>query len=479
MNRLLRKTAAAVAIAGACVLGADTVLAVPAPTVSWQAEDYSGGDWDPSVGDAGMVWVKQGSSSTKESGTSNLLGVNDWVSSPNFLLQDPAPGNQKSFQDILGNAVTQANASWEFVIRPGDFVGKHSIFDTGGNGDGTALVLDGSTLEFRFQDANSATQRVTLDVSGLNANEFIHVVATVDVDTSAAGTGALYVNGALASGPTTSPGVINDWDGGDNAGLGVAGNNNIPDGNPFNGQAFTGDIAVVNFYGGEILTAQDASDAYAALGALPMVMDGELTNVLGDFVRGTDPDDFYGIVSQVSPTIQIGGTNVNAVDATLTEVGDYLLQSNAFAGIADDTVLATLDLTLPGAPAGSFNFFHFVEFRGTVEEEGGTLESDDAIRFEVYDPDTGTVFASQIISDDLDGTADFLIRVGALDRSVTNLQGRIVYAGGFETGTEDAEEYLITDFKLVGYYATAPEPATAALGLLTVAGLAMRRRRSA
>ena len=116
------------------------------------------------------------------------------------------------------------------------------------------FTIDGSTLDFRFQDANNDTQRVivAVDLSTIGtADEFYYVVGVADVDTAASGTGWLYVNGTLVDGPTTSSGTINDWDGSDLAELGKG--NNIPGANPFSPDAFTGDIAEFNYYGGELL----------------------------------------------------------------------------------------------------------------------------------------------------------------------------------------------------------------------------------
>ena len=143
-----------------------------------------------------------------ESGGSNFSNITSWVNSPGYNL---AANPNDSWQDGLGNPATQENVTWEIVFRPGDYDGTHTLFNTGGNGDGTAITLVGSTVEFRFQDANSDAQRVIVsaDLSALGpATDFYHVVGVCDVDTAGTGTGTLYVNGALADGPTTSAGTI-------------------------------------------------------------------------------------------------------------------------------------------------------------------------------------------------------------------------------------------------------------------------------
>ena len=169
-----------------------------------------------------------------------------------------------SWQDGLGNSVTQANVSWELVFRPGDYEGIHTLFNTGGNGDGTAFVLEGSVLDFRFQDANNDDQRViaATDLAEIGSeSDFYHVVGVCDIDSAGPGTAAIYVNGELRA-EVTSAGTINDWDGGDLAELGTG--NNIPGGNPFNPEEFTGDIALFNYYEGLLLSQQQVGTLFAA-----------------------------------------------------------------------------------------------------------------------------------------------------------------------------------------------------------------------
>ena len=226
------------------------------PDLSWNAAGLADGalpTWEPSINSTtnqGMVFTA-GVGGTVESGATNLDSVSRWVNSPGYNF---ASNPNDSWQDGLGNAATQEDVTWELVFRPGDFLGVHTLYNTGGNGDGTAIVLIDSILEFRFQDANNDDQRVVVatDLSAIGAEtDFYHVVCVCDVDTDVTGTGTLYVNGEVVDGPTTSVGTIIDWDGGDLAELGKG--NNIPGDNPFNPEAFDGDIAVFNYHAGTLL----------------------------------------------------------------------------------------------------------------------------------------------------------------------------------------------------------------------------------
>ncbi len=236
--------------------------------LGWTAKGVSDGalaTWSVSTNSTGVTPVNWGGGSggTKQSGATNFANVNDWVNSPAYALQ----GSGDSWQDVLTNAETQQDATWEIVLRPGDFTGNHMIFNTGGDGSGTGIVLTGSAIEFRFQNAANPDQRNfrTFDLSTVGeATDFFHIVGTADVAGQAEGIGELFVNGVSVDGPVTSAGTINDWDGGDPAGLGGF-NFNIPGADPFSADAFTGDIALFNYYSDQILTPELILENYNAL----------------------------------------------------------------------------------------------------------------------------------------------------------------------------------------------------------------------
>lgn len=244
-----------------------SVITELVPDLGWTASDLDDGEifeWVPKwnlTGNDGILW-EGGNGGTVESGASNFANVSKWVNTPGLdLTGNPAD----SWQDGLGDAVTKGNVSWEMVFRPGDFDGLYTLFNTGGNGDGTAFVLTDSELDFRFQDANNDDQRViaAVDLSQIGtAADFYHVVGVADIESDTTGTATIYVNGQLQGEAVTSFGDINDWDGGDLAELGKG--NNIPGGNPFSPDEFTGDIALFSYYQGVLLTAEQVTDLYQA-----------------------------------------------------------------------------------------------------------------------------------------------------------------------------------------------------------------------
>ena len=242
-----------------------TVLDGSLPDLGWSAADLPEGNliqWDPAInttGNNGIAFINA-TGGTVVSGASNFSGVSAWVNSPGYNLSS---NPLDSWQDGLGDVVTKENVTWEMVVRPGDFTGTHTLFNTGGNGAGTAIVLTGSTIDFRYQAANNDDQRIILasDLSELGtATDFFHIIATGQVGAGVPSVGSLYINGQLVEGPVTSAGVINDWDGGDLAELGKGGN--IPGSSPFPFEAFTGDIAVFNYYRDRILNESQISSKY-------------------------------------------------------------------------------------------------------------------------------------------------------------------------------------------------------------------------
>lgn len=248
------------------------LIAVPCASagtidLGWSAAGLSDGalaDWTPTTNTTGNdgILLTAGTGGVVQSGATNFGGISRWVNSPGFNMSS---NPNDSFHDGLGDAVTKQNASWEMVVRPGDYDGKHTLFNTGGNGSGLAVVLEGSLLDFRFQSANSDERRVIakadLAILGV-ATDFYHVVGVGDVESAETGSASIWVNGVQID-SVTSTGAILDWDGGDLAELGKGGN--IPGGNPFNPDAFSGDIATFNFYGGELLSGGEISAAFNAV----------------------------------------------------------------------------------------------------------------------------------------------------------------------------------------------------------------------
>lgn len=241
----------------------------PAPTMTWDAAADTDGDnlWPtleaPQI--SGIAW-DFGAPTAPVSGTSNFAAVTAWYNSPSATMEsfNDAPLSAAPF-----NQSTNQPVSFELVFRPVDLVGNHLLFETGGNGFGLGIVINGDTLFFRAQAANNDDQRIILShtFGAGEESEFHHIVGTLQVGDGGTNEGVLYVNGTEVD-RTGTIGTLNDWAGGDNSGLGVL------VGSTPTGQAdfvpFTGDVALLRYYARKILTVGEVQTLYADLNTVPV-----------------------------------------------------------------------------------------------------------------------------------------------------------------------------------------------------------------
>jgi len=285
-----------------------SLLAAPfafsqAPTLSWDASQNLDGDsqW-PAAEDPARSWTFA-SPATPVSGATEFPGAPVWFNSPSAVMAS-----------LDGAGGSNQNVSWELVFRPGDLTGNHILFETGGNGDGTAIVLQGADLEFRVQDAADDAQRIIAihTFSAGDEAKFHHLVATVTLGAPGANGVQLFVNAGEPSVVLGATGDLNDWAGGDAAGLGRV-NGGIPTGQT-GFDPFTGDIALLNYYQAAVLTQAQVQTKFddLSMGEVDSEPDGlpdfwelayfedldalpgedgdtdDLTN-LEEFENGTDP----------------------------------------------------------------------------------------------------------------------------------------------------------------------------------------------
>lgn len=155
------------------------------------------------------------------------------------------------FQSLPGDP-TRDSATFEIVFRMPDVVGRHVLFETGGNASGTAFLLDGDQLLFRAQTGGNV---VVLPFSGLDINVFHQFVATIDLSGDVA---TLYHNGELVAQESAT---LADWAGPNSSGLGrrmtgITGNGSFT--------AFNGAIAILRFYE-DALTAAEVQQNFDAI----------------------------------------------------------------------------------------------------------------------------------------------------------------------------------------------------------------------
>ena len=234
---------------------------VVAPTLNWDAaEDPSSQYWHSTVNeDSKRRW---------NFGAGN--GAADDASGSNFGAITKSYDEKATMKDFQTNGLspdpTKQDATFEFVVRPDDFSEKHSIFETGGGVDGTAIWLDGDQLKFRVQNLSAtgdpqATITTTLDTAGI----FYDILFTIGVSTDEI---RLYVNGSMMATSGFGGKDLKDWAGTDDSGLMRINNDQAGGDNGFS-DTVVGDIAIMRFYQNDILNQSEIDGNFAALQAIP------------------------------------------------------------------------------------------------------------------------------------------------------------------------------------------------------------------
>ncbi|MCP4471189.1 MAG: LamG domain-containing protein, partial [Gammaproteobacteria bacterium] len=171
-------------------------------------------------------------------------------------------GVTASLQNLGGNPTpSAADASLELWIRPADLNDIDVVFETGGSGDGTSIIINDTDTDGVYDDLqfivkdSGATVTLTADLSTLIADvtgEFIQVVGVYDKDYAGSTDRVrLYIDGTLID-ENQSFTTLNDWAGNDDTGLArVNGGINVG-----GATGFEGDIATLRFYGKAMTDAE-------------------------------------------------------------------------------------------------------------------------------------------------------------------------------------------------------------------------------
>ena len=227
--------------------GGDSWSSSPTNNFVWDFDGTGGsGSFSPSPVTSSLVGITQAYSfNVNASDSSGAVFSND-------------TGDDDSFQDMSGNP-TNNSASFELWVRANDTDDHDVLFEAGANVDGTSIRLNGTVIEFFVKDGGSnALLSFDLNSVGIDPTaEFFQITGVINTG----GNVELYINGALAAVDTS--GVIADWAGSNDAGLGAT-NSAINFGTP---TAFEGQIAIFNFYE-SALSSDDVLTNYQAISGL-------------------------------------------------------------------------------------------------------------------------------------------------------------------------------------------------------------------
>lgn len=212
-------------------------------------------NYDAALDTAGdAVWENEVSAIGSLTFLEDLSPVN--VSDPLFNVSKAyrfpkARATGSAFQALPGDP-TNGNASFEIIFRTPDVSGTHVLFETGGNGNGTAFILDGDQFRFRTQTGSNV---IVLPFEGLAPGVFHQFVGTIDLTADVA---TLYHNGVWVGQGSAS---LSDWGGADGTGLGRR-RAGIAGGGTYTG--FNGAIAAFRFYE-TALTEEDVLQNFLAV----------------------------------------------------------------------------------------------------------------------------------------------------------------------------------------------------------------------
>lgn len=168
-------------------------------------------------------------------------------------------GTQKgnSNTNLLNVMDSSQNASFELWVKPDDLLGNDVLLEMGGSGDGTIFAMEGDTLHFVSQTGPSNRLETSTILTPGMLSDFIQIVGTIDLTNDEI---ALYVNGLLAGSDVLTSGDHSIWSGNSGAGLGGVNGTTPLDAMGLNN--FNGEIAILRFYEGSVLSLQDVRSNY-------------------------------------------------------------------------------------------------------------------------------------------------------------------------------------------------------------------------
>ncbi|MEL7274408.1 MAG: Ig-like domain-containing protein, partial [Pseudomonadota bacterium] len=339
------------------VLANDTTVSTT-PTLDYTTITTAGatGTWAGGATDQNFDWTTGVTHNTAP--TTTLPGITE-----SLTFSGSSDAAADSFDGLSGNP-TDSDATLEmwFKYDPDDYTSGQGaiLFESGGGTDGISIALSDSTgggtgtidhlrLHLRDGGTGGANAILLADLSdvvgpGNIANEFFQVTAVYDRNS---GTGTpsddrvmLYINGILVQ--TVEIAGLEDWSGGDGAGLGGSnGGTNITDASEFGD--FQGEIAQFKFYE-TALNAIEVKDTFDAVAGLTVTAEtittaqGATVTIAADGSYTYDPSSVTGIQA-----MQAGDTLTDSFDYTVTDAN----------GVTND---ATVTITVTGvndAPTGS------------------------------------------------------------------------------------------------------------------------------
>ena len=180
----------------------------PGVTLDFDAATDGNGNatWEAATGGGlGRNWGFTGGQATVPVADPGTPGITATYSFPS------AAATVASYNGFNGGASTQ-DGSFEVWFKSPDLLDRHVLFETGGNGNGVALELNGNLLTFTTQTGTANRLLTGAQVSNLG-DRFHQAVGTVDLtnDVINLSTDNLSAHPVARTSRTTRAATLRDW----------------------------------------------------------------------------------------------------------------------------------------------------------------------------------------------------------------------------------------------------------------------------
>lgn len=189
----------------------------PPPTLDFDAglDDDGNSTWESETANQSRNW-SLGANVTRQALSSTATNLTHAYLYPGGSPRGTAAdgGSATDWQNFNENV----DASFEFWLRPSDTSANQVVWETGGTTDGSSLTITGGEYRFTMKDGG-ANVVATAEIP--DTDEFHQLVAVYTNDDPGTTDSLRLFLDAEESGSDTATGV-NDWTGGDDAGIGRA-----------------------------------------------------------------------------------------------------------------------------------------------------------------------------------------------------------------------------------------------------------------
>ena len=300
-------------------------LPTPGFTHNFVAGEAPDGDndnrWESTAGNANFDY-------TFNNGSQTPTAVNDEVAT--FITHAyafPAGRSTSGTGTTLG---ASQDVTIELWFKPSDLIGNEILYEFGGNGNGTSLILLDNQLQLTTQSGNSNRMQASVTLPPESINQFNQAVATIDLLGGSAASCTLTLNGNAA---TDSGSITQNYDafaGGSTAGLGRISVNFAGDDVLTGVQDFSGDIAILRIYLATALSPSEILHNYETIANHPP----EITTF------SASPTNGVGTTS-----IQLDWTTTNATGVVISPLPGSLPLNGSTNLIINTTTVFSLTAT--------------------------------------------------------------------------------------------------------------------------------------